>query len=143
MTTHIRARTYAEAAQELAELEPHQVCATVDLLARTLGRTDGDLHRRTGISRHTSSQKRTGAKPIRAGDLWPLAEALDVEIGVLLLPPADALQWLIDNRRKLLNGGVLARKLQASKCTAAKLNRPLSGAKLLARRSASGLRAAA
>lgn len=67
--------------------------------------TDLDLHIRTGraISRTSINQKRSGRSPIRAADLWPLADALAVDVDVLLLRPSDAAAWLAEHRPDELN----------------------------------------
>lgn len=69
-----------------------------------LGLTDGEIHRRTGISRTTINNKRTGASPVRPEDLWPLSDALGVDIDTLLLRPSDAARWLTEHRPELLDG---------------------------------------
>ena len=95
------ARTHAEAARALEQVrDRRQPGRTLDLLARMLGFTDTELHHRTGgaISRQTINQKRTGASPVRAADLVPLAEAVGVDVGVLLLPPSAAARWVCEHR---------------------------------------------
>lgn len=104
MATPVRARSYAEVARQLADIEDRrQPGRAFDLLARMLGLTDGELHRRTGISRTTINNKRTGSSPVRPEDLWPLSDALGVDIEVLLLRPSDAASWLAENRPDDLN----------------------------------------
>lgn len=99
MATPVRARSYAEVARALADIDDRRRPGrTFDLLARMLGLTDGELHRRTGISRTTINNKRTGSSPVRPEDLWPLSDALDVDIDVLLLQPSEAASWLAENR---------------------------------------------
>ena len=102
-TTPARARTYAELSEALARIDRTQPGRTFDLLARMLGRTDADLQHRTGISRQTINGKRTGASKVSAKDLWPLAEAVGVDVDVLLLPPSQAARWLAEHRADQLD----------------------------------------
>lgn len=91
---------YPEVASALREVPPGQAGRTVDLLARMQDLTDHDLHARTGraISRTSINQKRSGRSPVRAADLWPLADALGVDVDVLLMPPSQAAAWLVEHR---------------------------------------------
>lgn len=97
---------YPEVASALREAPPGQAGRTVDLLARMQDLTDHDLHVRTGqaISRTSINQKRSGRSPVRAADLWPLADALGVEVDVLLLRPSEAARWLTEHRADELDG---------------------------------------
>ena len=114
MTEPNRARTFAEVVKALETIDGRQLSRTVDLLARMLDRTDQRLASASGISRPTINQKRTGGSPIRSTDLAPLAEALEVEVDVLLLPPTEAARWLVEHRPDLLNG---AAALEHKGCT--------------------------
>lgn len=99
MTTPIRTRSYAEVAQQLdAIADRTQPARTFDLLVRMLKLNDRKIEARSGISRQTINGKRSGSSPIRARDLWPLADALDVDVEVLLLQPVEAARWLVENR---------------------------------------------
>lgn len=91
---------YTDVASALRELPPRQLSRTFDLLARMRDYNDGELWERTGraMSRTTLNQKRSGRSPIRAIDLWPLAEAVGVEVDVLLMPPSQAAAWLVEHR---------------------------------------------
>ena len=105
MTTPIRTRSYAEVAQQLdAIADRTQPARTFDLLVRMLRLNDRKIEDRSGISRQTINGKRSGASPIRARDLWPLADALDVDVEVLLLPPSQAALWLVEHRADELDG---------------------------------------
>lgn len=105
MTDTTRAARYSDVAAALEALPPDQTGRTLDLLARMLDLTDADMHRRTGgqISRATVNAKRKGRSPVRPEDLWPLADALTVDIDVLLMPPAEAAAWLAEYRPEELN----------------------------------------
>jgi hypothetical protein len=97
------------------------------------------------MSQATINHKRSGRSLIKAADLWPLAEAVGVDIEVLLLPPSKAAAWLAEHRAADLDD-VLSKDSVPSKCTyeaASRLNRPLLGANILVRRSPSGIREAA
>lgn len=96
---------YTEVASALRELPPRQLSRTLDLLARMRGYNDGQLWERTGrfVGRTTLNQKRSGRTPIHPRDLWPLAEALDVDVDVLLLPPSEAARWLAEHRSAQLD----------------------------------------
>lgn len=108
-------RTYSEVAQALADIpDRRRPGRTVDLLARMLGLTDGEIHQRTGISRTTINNKRTGASPVRAEDLWPLSDALGVEIDVLLMSPSQAATWLVEHRSDELDGPTPGKSDRAS-----------------------------
>lgn len=64
---------------------------------------DRKIEARSGISRQTINGKRSGASPIRARDLWPLADALGVEVDVLLLTPSAAARWLAEHHSAQLD----------------------------------------
>lgn len=102
MDTSDEAR-FTRIASALRELPPGQAGRTLDLLARMLALTDQALHERTGreLSRTSINHKRSGRSPMRSSDLWPLADALGVDVDVLLLPPQEAAQWIITHRREV------------------------------------------
>lgn len=96
---------YPQVASALRETPHGQAGRTVDLLARMQDLTDLDLHVRTGraISRTSINQKRSGKSPVRAADLWPLADALAVDVDVLLMAPSAAARWLAEHRAERLD----------------------------------------
>lgn len=101
----MRSTSYAEVARQLdAIADRNQPARTFDLLVRMLRLNDRKIEARSGISRQTINGKRSGASPIKARDLWPLADALDVEVDVLLLSPSEAAAWLVEHRADDLNG---------------------------------------
>ena len=106
MTTPMRPNSsYAEVARQLdAIADRNQPARTLDLLVRMLKLNDRKMEDRSGISRQTLNGKRSGASPIRARDLWPLADALEVEVDVLLMPPSQAAAWLVQHRSDELDG---------------------------------------
>jgi transcriptional regulator with XRE-family HTH domain len=111
----------------------------------TLGETDISLAQKLGVSRQTVHNRRTGRTAMTADDMAATAQVLGrsgVDPVLLLGPPHEAVAWLAAHRADELDD-VLSGNSAQSRCTASKLNHPLSGAKLLVRRSASGLRAAA
>lgn len=110
-----------------------------------LGETDISLAAKLGVSRQTVHSRRTGRTSMTADDLADMARALGVEAALLMGPPHEAVRWLVDNRADELDD-VLSSNSAQSRCTHdvdARLNRSLSGAKLLVRCSPSGVRAAA
>lgn len=127
MTTPMRARSYAEVARQLdAIADRTQPARTLDLLVRMLKLNDRKMEARSGISRTTLNGKRSGASPIRARDLWPLADALEVDVDVLLLPPSQAATWLVEHQPERLDAlespggrqGEQSRGVSQQRCTA-------------------------
>lgn len=118
---------YTEVASALRELPPRQLSRTLDLLARMRDYNDGELWERTGrfVGRTTLNQKRSGRTPIHAQDLWPLADALGVEVDVLLMPPSQAAAWLIKHRAEQFDAletvtgrqGELSKRSGRQRCT--------------------------
>lgn len=76
---------YQEVVERYEQMVPGHVNDTLDAIATALRVTDGELHRRTGISRPTINGMRAGRVRIAPEKLWPLASALDVEVDVLLM----------------------------------------------------------
>lgn len=109
MTDTTRAARYSDVAATLEALPPDQTGRTLDLLARMLDLTDADMHRRTGgqMSRATVNAKRKGRSPVRPEDLWPLADALGVEIDVLLLAPNRAAAWFAEHLQSQLDEALI------------------------------------
>jgi transcriptional regulator with XRE-family HTH domain len=121
------ATRYPDIAAALDKTPSGQANRTFDLVARMRDLTDHDVYELTGhsISRASINQKRSGRSPIRAGDLWPLADALGVDIDVLLLAPSAAARWLVDNHPELLDNeraGEITHRPSAFPCS-----RPLAG----------------
>ena len=121
---------YSDVAAALDAIPPDQPGRTLDLIARMLDLTDLEVCERTGrrISRATVNAKRKRRSPMRVEDLWPLADALELSIDVLLMPPAAAARWLADHHAGLLdavglppNGGEPSTGVDRSRCTATNL----------------------
>lgn len=74
-----------------------RTATTLDALRRIRGYSDQTLANRAGMSRSQVESRRHGRAPITLDDLERLAEALGVPTTVLLLDPADALRWLVEN----------------------------------------------
>ena len=74
----------------------HLVMANLDV-------TDAELADLLQTSRQTVNSRRKGRVSMTAEDLAEVAEALGVDVSILLGPPHQAVQWLIDNQRDRLD----------------------------------------
>lgn len=114
---------YSDVAAALDAIPPDQPGRTLDLIARMLDLTDAEVCERTSrrISRATINAKRKRRSPVRAEDLWPLADALGLPIDVLLMPPAGAARWMADHHGELLDAvglpGEPSTGFDRSRCT--------------------------
>ena len=66
--------------------------------------SDVELARRLQLSRQAIHARRTGRTAMTADDLADVADALDVDVAILLGPPHEALRWLADHRADELDG---------------------------------------
>ena len=70
----------------------------LDLIARMLDLTDGQLAERTSWSRATVNAKRSGKSSLTVGDLVRLGEALDVAPEIFMKSPGDAAREILTTK---------------------------------------------
>ncbi len=75
---------------------------TLGLLMGILNLTDKDVAERTGLSRQSVQQRRTGLTKMRLGDVDQMADALGVSALLFSLPPVEALRFVADNHSELV-----------------------------------------
>jgi hypothetical protein len=78
---------------------------TLDQLARHFGYSDAKLEELTAgrLKRATIQGRRAGRKALDAAELEAFADAFGIPTYVLLMEPAEALRWVLDN---VPDGGV-------------------------------------
>lgn len=99
MDTQVRP-PYSEVRRSLEALEdPDRPGRVLDLLARILDLTDERISDLSGLSRQTINRKRKGKSPVRAEDLWPLADALGVPMEMFWMAPWEAGKEVLEMRQ--------------------------------------------
>lgn len=74
---------------------------------RLLDHDDADLASVLGLSRQAGQQRRTGGSRLRQQDVEDIASAWDLPIDLFRMEPADALDWLVRNKRHEVVGSDL------------------------------------
>jgi transcriptional regulator with XRE-family HTH domain len=76
---------------------PHRV---LHYLMANRSVTDTELAKRLGLTRQTIYNRRTGRSMMSAADIFDMAAALEVEPGLFMRSPADAVEWLLMHDRE-------------------------------------------
>ena len=96
------------------------------LLMANLDVTDAELADLLRTSRQTINSRRKGRVPMTADDLSEVAEALGVDVAILLGPPHEAVRWLVEHQPDRLDAlespgvrhGELSNRSDRQGCTA-------------------------
>ena len=74
-------------------------------LLKLLDISDPELADALGVTRQTVYNRKSGRQQMKLRHLGETADVLGIPSHVLLLPPVEAIRWLIDNQPSRIAGG--------------------------------------